>query len=501
MTTLSRFTPGLYSAERQAGRLEDLRKSLDTLSRQLSTGRRAETLGEVGAARSTLIDMRAQLSRTTAYQSVNERGALRLSLMSGALDNLAKLGAAARRDALTATGPETIETVGVRTTGARANLAAALDQLNTDLDGQYLFAGRANDQVPVPDAGALLDGDGAAAGLRTLIAERRAADKGDGLGRLTLDQTGATVSLTEENPPTFGFKLKSMVSSLSGGTVTGPDGVPRAVSLSLSSTLAVGQTITLSLSLPDGSSESITLVAREVGQPGDAASGFTIAGNLNDTAANLRASLAAALAAKADTALAAASSMVAAQDFFAATADTPARRIDGPPYDTATGFAASGSRPTMLWYQGDADPALTARDSQRTTIDRGLTLGVGARANEAPLQAMLAGFAVLGAEQPTTGDSHAVERFRALSDRAASQWGPTALSGIVGDLSAASAAMASANERHQQRANLFETAIAGIEQPSLEELSASILSIQTRLEASYQVTASIGRLSLASYLG
>ena len=47
---------------------------------------------------------------------------------------------------------------------------------------------------------------------------------------------------------------------------------------------------------------------------------------------------------------------------------------------------------------------------------------------------------------------------------------------------------------------MLQGALGDIEQPSIEELSASILALQTRLQASYQVTASLSKLSLANYL-
>lgn len=504
MSGISRFTPGMYTAERQAGRLKDMRATLSDLTRQLATGRVSDTLGGLGASRSAVVDLRAQLARAAGHKEVNQRGALRLDLMSNALDNLRTIAGDARRDALSASGPDSARAIASAAEIARGRLMSALGELNADFDGQFLFSGRATDTQPVPAPQSLIDGTPGADGLRTLISERRAADRGDGTGRLALDQTGASVSITEDTPPTFGFRLKSMVNTLNGGTIVGPNGVPQSVSLTLTAALSAGQTVTLALSLPDGSSESVTLVAREAGQPGAADSSFVIAGDLAGTAANLKAALATAIRTKADTALSAASSIVAAQDFFAATEDAPARRIDGPPFDVATGFVPSGARVTQGWYQGDASAALSARQSQVVTIDRGVSIAAGARANEAPMQAVLAGLAALAAEQADAADPQAVARYRALSERAAgvmSQSAPDSLKGVISDVVAASSAMTAANQRHTQRTAVVEAAIADIEQPSLEDLSASILSLQTRMEASYQVTASIGRLSLASYLG
>lgn len=505
MPILSRYTPGTLSADRQASRLQSMRTSLDDLNRQLATGRRSETLGGMARGRSSVLDMQAQLRQTNGFEAIAQRGGVRLSVMNAALGAITRTASDARTAAFTAPNPGSVAEAAASTLAARGRLNEVIDQLNSDLDGQYLFSGRASDRKPVVTSAAILNGDGAKAGLGTLIAERRAADLGDGMGRLGLASSGATLSISEENPPPpFGFKLKSLAIGMSGGTVSGPDGVPRQASLTLSPLLTAGNTVTLELTLPDGSSESITLVAREMPQAGPDGSSFTLAADIATTTANLKAALASALASRAQTSLAAASATVAAEDFFAGTAETPPRRIAGPPFATATGFAAPGSRETVIWYQGDAEPGADPRQSQRAPLDRGVSVGVGARADEAPIRKVLAGFAVMAAEQTSASEPLGLERRSALATRSAGLLAQTSGQGlqtIVTDLSIAEGAMSAARSRHVQRAAIFETAIADIQHPSMEELSASILSMQTRLEASYQVTANISRLSLSNYLG
>lgn len=503
MTVLSRFSPGLMSSERQVSQLKSMRAGLDDLTRQLATGRRAETHGGYGVGRSAVLDMRAELARAGAVRQVADRAGVRLGLVNETLSALGRLASDARAEALTQPVPASHATAATLASSARARLNEAFSQLNTAFDGQYLFSGRATDARTVPDPRAVLDGTGTADGLRTLIAERRAADLGSGLGRLSLAQSGASVSIAEENPPPpFGFKLRSLVSSLSGGTVSGPDGIPRAATLTLSPLLSAGQTVTLELSLPDGSSESITLVARQMGSPpGEGA--FTIAADPAITAANLRAALASAIAGRASTALSAASSVVAAEDYFAGTAENPARRIAGPPFETATGFAASGSRPTALWYGGE-DAGGDARGTQVVALERGVSVGIGARAIEAPIRRVLAGLGAQAAETADPNDPNALVRSKALAERAAgllAQSGGQGVGNIVADFAMAEASLGRARERQEQRTAFLEGAISEIEHPSMEELSASILAMKTRLEASYEVTARIGQMSLANYLG
>ena len=57
--------------------------------------------------------------------------------------------------------------------------------LNTAADGRYLFSGRTVDQEPVASTDQILNGNGAQAGLKQVIDERKQADLGaSGLGRL-----------------------------------------------------------------------------------------------------------------------------------------------------------------------------------------------------------------------------------------------------------------------------------------------------------------------------
>src|SRR5205823_6812678 len=82
---------------------------------------------------------------------------------------------------------------------ARSRLDEALSVLGTDIDGSYLFGGRATDKNPVASADTILDGNGTQLGLRGVIAERRAAD----IGTVNPDPAGpATVGRLDISAPT-----------------------------------------------------------------------------------------------------------------------------------------------------------------------------------------------------------------------------------------------------------------------------------------------------------
>src|SRR6476646_2237737 len=115
----------------------------------------------------------------------------------------------------------------------------------------------------------------------------------------------------------FGLKLAGVNSTLSNATVSGPTGVPPAISVALTG-------------LPnDGTSEGINLTATTSANPG--AGQFTIGASASATAANLQSALTTSLSKLANTSLVAASAVKASDDFF----DDPPQRVAGPPFATA----------------------------------------------------------------------------------------------------------------------------------------------------------------------
>ena len=108
---------------------------------------------------------------------------------------------------------------------AQSSLDELLGLLNTQAGDRYLFSGRATDQPAVETIDHILNGDGARAGLKQLIAERNQADLGaNGLGRLTVGTpTTTSVSADRGRRSSFGLKLASVSSNLANATVSRPD--------------------------------------------------------------------------------------------------------------------------------------------------------------------------------------------------------------------------------------------------------------------------------------
>src|SRR5207253_2303707 len=120
----------------------------------------------------------------------------------------------------------------------------------------YLFSGRAADRPAVESTAHILDGDGARAGFKQILAERNQADLGaSGLGRLVIPAPpplGTTVSVSEDVAGSpFGFKLAGVTSTLTNAVVAGPAGAPPAISVDLTAgNPNAGDTIKLSFTLP-----------------------------------------------------------------------------------------------------------------------------------------------------------------------------------------------------------------------------------------------------------
>lgn len=514
------LTPYAPGASRQSSQMfVSMRRELDDLQRQLATGKKSDDYAGLGLGRAPSLDARAKLAAIQGYASVISDAEFRVKLMSTGIDSLSKASSALT--GILQAGRYDVQGSdrNLAQLTAEQNLQMAIDVLNQDVAGRYLYSGRATTTKPIGyDAATLLDGTGSAAGLRTLISERKQADAGDGLGRLALTAPSATsVSLAETASGPFGFTIAAATSSNAGAiAVTNAAGPPVSASFSVGGTPVAGDTIRVTLGLPDGTQAQIQLTARSTADASDA-TGFPIGATAADTATNLQAALDAAVREQTGSSLAAASAMLAGADFFSGTVNNPPPRI-APPPATATAFTPSDPldpafRETVRFYQGDdsvvvgENATVTARASAPVRVDTTQTVGVGARADEPAFRNMLIGFGVLAAETFSIDPAQqALESKRAsalgarASDALTTEPGDIGLASLAVDLGNASASMASAKERHNAGKLILEDTVAGIENASTEEVAAAILALQTRMQASYQVTSILSNLSLVNYL-
>jgi hypothetical protein len=295
-----------------------LKSQLDTLQTQLATGRKSTVYSGMGINEGFAIFARSQLSNLDAFSTTMTNINTTIATTNTALTSFGQIASQVKSSAgsLGAIVTGSGQTVGQQT--ATLQLKSMLEILNTQAGDRFLFSGSAIDTPSVASVDQILNGQGALAGLKQLIAERNQADLGaSGLGRLVITSPSPTsVGVAEDVAGSpFGLKLNAITSSLTGATVTGPGGSPAAMSIDLGATNPNnGEQVTFTFNLPDGTTEAITLTASSATPPPSGC--FAIGANSTATATNLKAAFNTALGTLANTSLVAASAMAASDNFF-----------------------------------------------------------------------------------------------------------------------------------------------------------------------------------------
>lgn len=582
------------------------RLQLQDLQKQLATGKKVETYGDLGLDRTQILSLRSELSQNKGYKDSISILNVRLDVMLSSLERFREVASESKSDALEV-GFEPLstgQTIYQTEVASRFDEVAAL--LNTEVNGRYLFGGRQIEDNPVLPSAEILDGANGRAGFRQIVTERRAADLGaDGRGRLVLDGPHATVlggvvgtpgdiggaaqaqvtidiggnaqtfdisdgnidtladletaidaafgadiasivggnqlqiaatdptesititdvdagaaalagltagattnptataSVAEDNATSpFGFKLAGVTSTLTGTNVTGPAGSPASLDVTFTATLPNdGESITVTLDQPDGTQHELTLTARSSGplNPGE----FLIGADENETAANFETALTTGIETAAQQSLSAASLFEAADNFFDFDEANPPQRVDGPPFDTATALIDATTTNTVFWYQGEVS-STSARQSSVVKVDDSISVAAGARANEESLRKILKTFAAVAVETFNPNDANASKRYNEIKLRAnrelSFQNGAQAPDDIITELTVAKTKAGQALERHKASDALIQDTIGEKENADIYEVSAQILALQVRIEASLQVSASISRISILNFI-
>ena len=387
-------------------------------------------------------------------------------------------------------------------TSAGDGLSQVVDILNSDVNGRYLFGGRAASAPPVASADLILNGNTTTgqAGVKQVITERRAADYGDGNGRLTIASTGTTTTLAEDaaNSP-FGFKIASATATGTGITLANSTTSPASTAITVGSQPTEGDTVSVVLNLPDGTTTTLNLVAGTgTGTPSAGTAYFAIGDTVADTAANLSAALTTQVQTSAGTTLSAASTIRGATDFFA----DPPQRVAGSTPATATALADGTSANTIDWYTGETSAA--PRDTQPVQIGDDQTIGIGVEANEPALRDVLVNLTALASSTFPASDTTSAARYSALKDRVTNDLTYSddagSVKNIVVDLANASKSLTSAAATVKTTTNQLQDTLSGIEDADPNTTASKLLALQTQLSASYQTIATISKLSLTNYI-
>jgi flagellin-like hook-associated protein FlgL len=498
--TITSYGTGAYRSAR-TDTFVSSRTELEDLQRQLATKQRSETYGGLGIDRRTSLDLNAKIASLDSWLSGIQLADVNVKLMSGAVENFAKMTSETVNDTRSNSYVASSTGLSAPQLLAEEKFKQTLDLLNTNVGGRYLFSGRTSDVEPVAGFSDIMYGDGAGRdGLETLIKERQLADGADGQGRLSSAVAGTTATVTRDAVnAAYGFQLSTPPATTnSAALVVNPIAWPPAgFSVDVVGPPLVGETLRIKLGLPDGTSREITLTARATGTTGDNATTFEIGANPAATAAALGTSISAALSKGAQTELRAASAVYTANDFFSST--SPQRVVTT---DYTQPPAADPNR-TVAWYKGD-DAAGPARQTSTVQVDQSQIVGTGARANEEAFRVGLAGFAVLALEKFKTTDTYPQAGYEALIGRVGEQLGfgggVQKPAEIITELGSAQNSLAQAKARNDSAKNYLTTTVQGVENVTTEEVAVQILALQNRLQASYQTTSILSKLSLTNYL-
>lgn len=538
------ISPMSYSVGWLRG-LSETRENMVDLQRQMTTGKKADLYSGLGGATQidTAVLMRAKIKNVEAYESSVALLTTRMETMDVSLERFHEL-TREMRTAVSATVP-VAELPNAATLKAQAQdaLDEAASLLNAEVGGRYMFAGRKTTTEPVVSSKLMIDGDMPLDGFKQVAAERLIADQGqaDGngkfTGRLDINSTANDVQLAAQATD-YGMKIAGVEAKAKDGsdvtaahvtsTPSGSGGLDEFTVDFTSGRPQSGDTMTVKLELPDGSTTSFKLkavyerpvIADSDPDPVKAAKQAIIAeidaddeegvvryeipldAALNPvpggTLTNFETALTGEINRVAATELESASAFAAADDFFDAD---PPRRVDTSslPLDQAT-TSRSGAADTVDWYKGD-----TATDPRKTSVAAvadGVSIEYGAQANEAGLKDTIKNLAVMAIAEYDLPGEEGEAIYSSKSERLISNFrdAGTDIGEIRAEIAQQNVVVSKANERNGMEKATAENLLSSVEDADINEVAVSLLQLQTQLQGSYQVTAMLSQLSLVNLL-
>lgn len=483
--------------------ITSMKELYEKLQTQLSTGKNAARLSEMGTDRYFDLALRQRMSRIDSFQDNAKTVNLRLNVLDTTVKRLDTIEADARAAVMSSAGSSDALVYQSAPALAASRLDEVLTLLNSDVAGRYLFGGSKVETRPVADANSVLDGSVGKAGFRTVMTQRKSADLGTAqMGRLSVATAADTVTLAEDGAHPFGLKISTVASSSANISVNATGTAPRQTTVQFGSTLPVaGDVVTMTFTLPDGTQEQLQLTATNSATP--AAGEFRIGADAAATAANFDTALVDQVKSLASGKMVAASAFAAADNFFFGQGGAP-KRVDGPPYDTATALVDGTSDNTVYWYRGEdsSDP----RSTVTGRVGEGTVVAYGVQANEDGFVQLIRSQAAMAAQVFNDGDPSTAARYTAMVQRNTTRLADSAnntngsIEMVAVELGLAKSTTGAVTEQHTAHSAQLGDMLSGIEQAPTEQIAMQILALQTRLEASYQVTSMLSKLSLVNYL-
>lgn len=495
------LAPTGYDADiiRQLGRL---RTNLDDVSRQMSTGEKASTYGGLGDDRVVALAFQDQLADVKSYQQTISVMGTRFSAITNTLSQIDTV----RTESRSGLDENRFDLLSDGTTAqqrqSKLEAISLIGLLNTDVAGRYMFAGKQVDKAPVADFDTIMNGANGAAGYLQVSNERRQADVGDGHGRLTLSSVAATATIAEDGTHPFGFKLNSVTSSLANASVTGPTGTPPSIAVAFTGQPNANDTISFTLTLPDGTNSIVKLTAGKANDP--TLGTFAVGTTPQEASDNLNSVLDQTIQTLAKTDLTAASAVKSANDFFNTYQGQAPQRVVGPPFDTATTTQNGTATDTIAWYTGD-QTATAPRNDLTAQVDGSVSVGYGLRANEEAFRSVLANLAATQAVNVSGNTATDKALHAALVSRVRGNLGQPdghqSIQSVQMEIASSNKAMSMAADRHKATSGTYQELLDGTLGIDQNAVATQLLSLQTRMQASYQATSILYKLSLTNYLG
>jgi len=482
--------------------VQRMRQQFDNLQMQLSSGKKAQTLSDMGSSRAISMELRQQVSRIDAFQNNIDLVGTRLDVLDLVLTRMNDIESEARKFAATDTVGENRINLTTAQNYSNSQLDEVINLLNSDVAGRYMLAGSNTEKPPVVSLDKMMNGDGTKAGFRTIVSERKAADAGaNGMGRIGVVLAGATVTLSEDGVYPFGFKMGATSSESVAVSTTQPTGSPAAMGLTFTGVPNQGEKTFVTLTLPDGTSSTISLKATSnaSAKPGE----YSIGADAATTAQNFETALNSAISTLAGGELSAASVFAAADNFFNGNGDT-IQRVSGPPFDSATSLVAATPGNTVSWYGGSSSSS--ARDSVGARVGESAAVKYGVEGNEKGFLELVRSLAAMAVETFSSTDTTSASRYSALTDRQTTRLAQSnnnssgSLDVIAMELGIARNTMGNYGERNNSYKVQAQTVIGELENAPIAEVIMKIKNLDIRLQASYQAISVISKLTLVNYI-
>jgi flagellar hook-associated protein 3 FlgL len=272
-----------------------------------------------------------------------------------------------------------------------------------------------------------------------------------GLGRLEINTAADTVTLGEKAPVSdkYGFQIGAVSAATANISTTYTATDPSAVAVKFNAVPAAGESVDITLTDPAGVSRTVTVTA-VVGKAGPGQ--FTIGADVNSTATNFAASL-----------------------------------------KGVVGEAAAAA---------EGNP----RQSVTSQVDDSTRVSYGIEANESGFLRLVRTLSALSVETYPDSDPSSKARFDTMAKRQQSELseGHNSEQGsieiVTMQLAVAHNALDNSAKRHTDYKSQLDNLLSDVETVSKEDVAMEIMALQTRLQASYQVTSMVSKLSLVNFL-